>query len=305
MAKPGRLLEVLEYAAARSLLSFLGALPRTAAIAAGFGFARLWYTLNFSLRRTGERNLRLAFPEMSEREHSRILSGCFMNLGRTLGEFSHFERKCPESLRQMVVCEGLEHLERARNQGHGVVLFTGHLGVWDLTSFALSALGYPLDVVVRRIDNPKVDQLIEKTRTRFGNRAIDKRFAARPLLKTLLAGGTVGTLIDQNMLDNEGIFVDFFGTSASTTFLPAKLALRTGAAVIPVFAPWDEQHRRFVLKVDPPLNIQRTGDEKEDIRRMTSLMTSVIETYVRSYPDQWLWIHKRWRTRPAGQPDIY
>jgi KDO2-lipid IV(A) lauroyltransferase len=305
MAKPGRLLEVLEYAAARSLLSFLGALPRAAAIAVGFGFARLWYTLNFSLRRTGERNLQLAFPEMSEREHSRILSGCFMNLGRLLGEFSHFERKCPESLRQMVVCEGLEHLERARNQGHGVVLFTGHLGVWDLTSFALSALGYPLDVVVRRIDNPKVDQLIEKTRTRFGNRAIDKRFAARPLLKTLLAGGTVGILIDQNMLDNEGIFVDFFGTSASTTFLPAKLALRTGAAVIPVFAPWDEQHRRFVLKVDPPLNIQRTGDEKEDIRRMTSLMTSVIETYVRSYPDQWLWIHKRWRTRPAGQPDIY
>lgn len=305
MAKPGRIQGALEYAAVRSLLAVLGVLPRRTAIAVGLGMARIAYALTGRLRRTGERNLLLAFPEMSERERSRILRGCYKSMGRSLGEFSHFERACPQSLRQMIVCEGLENLDRARASGHGVVLFTGHLGVWDMASFALSAFGYPLDFLVRHIDNPKVDQLIEKTRTRFGNRAIDKRFAARPMLKTLHEGGMLGILIDQNMLENEGIFVDFLGTPASTTFLPAKLALRTGAAVLPVFAPWDEQRQCFVLKVDEPLQIQRTADEKEDVRMLTSLLTSVIESYVRRYPDQWLWIHKRWRTRPPGEPDIY
>ncbi len=305
MGKRGKVQTALEYGAARLILTGLGRLPRPFALKAGHAVARLAYGLSDRLRRTGFRNLELAFPEMSEGDRERILRGTFANLGRLLGEFSQLPRATPESLRQLIECEGLENLREAQARGRGVILFTGHLGAWELSSFALSAFGYPLSFLVRRIDNPRVETMIEKTRTRFGNRSIDKRAAMRPMLKTLRAGGTLGILVDLNTQPHEGIFVDFFGIPASTTSGLAALALRTGAAVLPVFVPWDESRRRFVLRIDPPLSITRTGDEGEDIRRLTSLFTSVVEDYVRRYPDQWLWIHKRWNTRPENEENLY
>jgi KDO2-lipid IV(A) lauroyltransferase len=127
----------------------------------------------------------------------------------------------------------------------------------------------------------------------------------RAALSTLREGGTLGALIDVNMLKPEGVFVDFFGTPASTSFALAKLALRTGAAAIPLFIPWDERRKRFVLQISPPLTIDQTGNEEEDTRRLTATWTKAIENKIREYPDQWLWIHKRWRTRPNGEPDFY
>ena len=295
----------MEYATARALLAGLGWLPRRLALATGRGIARVAYGLSDKLRRTGFRNLELAFPEMDERERTRILRGSFTNLGRLLGEFSQFPRATPEGLHRIVECRGLENLQAAQARGHGVILFTGHLGVWELSSFALSAFGYPLSFLVRRIDNPLVERMIEKTRTRFGNRSIDKRAAMRPMVRTLRAGGTLGILVDLNTQPHEGIFVDFFGIPASTASGLAALALRTGAEVLPVFAPWDEEQQRFVLYIDPPLAIPRTGDEKEDIRQLTSNFTSVVEKYVRRYPQQWLWIHKRWNTRPGNDANFY
>jgi KDO2-lipid IV(A) lauroyltransferase len=305
MGKHGKVQTALEYMAARSILTGLGLLPRPVAIALGRGIGRIAYTFGGRLRRTGERNLELALRDLSDDERARILRGCFQNLGRLLGEFSHLERATPESLRDRIECEGLENLEAARAAGRGVILFTGHLGAWELSSFALSAFGYPMSFLARRIDNPKVEQIVEKTRTRFGNRSIDKRSAARPTLRTLRAGGTVGILVDLNTHPHEAIFVDFFGIPASTTSGLATLALRTGAAVLPVFIPWDEKRQRFVLRVDPPLEIERTGDEAEDVRRLTALFTSIIESYVRRFPQQWLWIHRRWNTRPAGELNFY
>jgi KDO2-lipid IV(A) lauroyltransferase len=305
MGKHGKVQTALEYATARVLLKGLGWLPRPMAVATGRGVARIAYGLSDRLRRTGFRNLELAFPEMSERERARILRGCFTNLGRLLGEFSQFPTATPESLRQIIEPRGLENLRAAQARGRGVILFTGHLGAWELSSFALSAFGYPLSFLVRRIDNPFVEQMIEKTRTRFGNRSIDKRAAMRPMLRTLRAGGTLGTLVDLNTQPHEGIFVDFFGIPASTTSGIAALALRTEAAVLPVFVPWDEEQQRFVLYVDPPLTISRTGDEKDDIKELTSCFTSVVESYVRRYPKQWLWIHKRWNTRPEKDANFY
>lgn len=305
MGKQGKVQAALEYATATAILTSLGRMPRPLAVRAGRSLGHLAYTFGGRLRRTGVRNLELAFPEMSEYQRANILRGCFANLGRLLGEFSHFPHATPESLRHIVECVGLEHLEAERERGRGVILFTGHLGAWELSSFALSAFGYPVSFLVRRIDNPKVESLIEKTRVRFGNRSIDKRAAARPMLRTLHEGGTVGILVDLNTQAHEGIFVDFFGVPASTTIGLATLALRTEAAVLPVFVPWDEQRQRFVLYIDPPLHIHRTGDKQEDIRRLTSSFTSVIEDYVRRFPEQWLWIHKRWNTRPANEADIY
>ncbi len=305
MGKHGKVQSALEYATARVLLTGLGWLPRPLAVATGRGVARVAYGLSDRLRRTGFRNLELAFPEMNERERERILHGCFTNLGRLLGQFSHFPRATPESLRRIVECQGLENLEAAQARGRGVILFTGHLGAWELSSFALSAFGYPMSFLVRRIDNLHVEQMIENTRTRFGNRSIDKRAAMRPMLRTLRAGGTLGTLVDLNTQPHEGIFVDFFGIPASTTSGLAALALRTGAAVLPVFVPWDENKKRFILRVDSPLTIIPTGNQKEDIKQLTSLFTSVVENYVRKYPEQWLWIHKRWNTRPEKDANLY
>ena len=149
------------------------------------------------------------------------------------------------------------------------------------------------------------EALVDRARTRFGNRTIDKRSAAREILRILQGGGTLGILVDLNTQEREGIFVDFFGVKASTTFLVAKLALRTNSEVLPVFAPWNQAQQCFLLKIDEPLKIVRSGDEEEDVRRLTQALTSVVEKYVRRYPDQWLWIHRRWKTRPPGERGIY
>jgi KDO2-lipid IV(A) lauroyltransferase len=305
MGKRGKVQTALEYAAARVALGGLGWLPRSLAVGAGRGLGRVAYRIGGRLRRTGERNLELAFPEMSRRERARILRSCFQNLGRSLGEFSHFPRWTAESLSGVLEVEGLENLQAARELGRGVILFTGHLGAWELTSFALSALGFPLSFLVRRIDNLRIEALVERTRTRLGNRTIDKRAAVRPMLRTLHAGGTIGILVDLNTQPHEGVFVDFFGIPASTTAGISAIALRTKAPVLPVFAPWDEQRGRFVLYIDPPLTIETTGHEETDIVNLTARLTSTVEQYVRRFPEQWLWIHKRWNTRPAGEEEFY
>jgi len=295
----------LEYLIARSLLAFFAVLPLRLALSVGSALGRIGYYLSGRLQRTGLRNLELAFPELDAPRRQELLQGCFRNLGRLLGVFSHFGKSRPEALQALIKCQGLEHLDAAEKSGRGVILFTGHIGAWELSSFGLSLFGHPLSFLVRRIDNAKIEALIERSRTRQGNRTIDKRSAAREMLQLLQAGGTLGILVDLNTLDREGIFVDFFGRPASTTFVLAKLALRTGALVLPVFAPWDGPHGGVTLTIDEPLSFERTGDEAEDIRRLTQLFTSVVEKYVRQYSDQWLWIHRRWKTRPPGEPSLY
>jgi KDO2-lipid IV(A) lauroyltransferase len=305
MSKHSKARTFLEYAAARAVLGGLGLLPRSLAVTAGRAMGRLAYAFGGRLRRTGERNLELAFPALGPRERARILRGSFTSLGRLLGEFSQLSRITPEQLRDIVEVEGLEHYRAASAAGRGVIFFTGHLGAWELSCFAMSALGYPMSFLARRIDNERVDQMVEKIRTRFGNRLINKRAAARPILQTLRAGGTVGLLVDLNTQPHEGVFVDFFGRPASTTAGLARLARHSGAPVLPGFIPWEADRRRFVLHLHPPLAASWTDDESDDIRRFTARFTAVVEDYVRRYPDQWLWIHKRWHTRPPGEPDIY
>ncbi len=295
----------LEYLVAHGLLAVFGWLPLRVALFVGSRLGRCGYYFSGRLRRTGLRNLELAFPELDQAARGRLLRGCFENLGRLLGVFSKFSTADPKTLQSIIDCEGLEHLDAARAGGRGIILFTGHVGAWELSSFALSLFGYPLSFLVRRIDNPKIEALVDSRRERLGNRTIDKRSAAREMLQIMQEGGTLGILVDLNTLDREGIFVDFFGVPASTTFMLAKLAVRTDAAVLPVFAPWNKKRRRFLLKIDEPLSVQRSGDDEEDVRRLTQLFTGVVEKYVRRYPDQWLWIHRRWKTRPPGEPGIY
>ena len=290
---------------ARALLGVLGALPRPVAVAIGCGMGRLAYTLGRRLRHTGEINLELAFPQIDARQRSRILRGCFKSLGRLLGEFSQFPRATPESLRKIVEYDGLDNLLAAMARGRGVILLTSHLGAWELSSFAHSAFGYPHTFMVRRIDNPYLEQVVERRRTRFGNQSLDKKAAARKALRILREGGTIGILADLNTQPYEGVFVPFFGRLACTTTGIATLALRTGAAVVPAYMPWDESRKRYVIHFEAQLELVRTGDYKHDVEINTARFTAAIERQVRAYPDQWLWIHKRWQTRPTGEANLY
>jgi KDO2-lipid IV(A) lauroyltransferase len=307
MAKKGKAQEFLEYAAARSLLSGLGALPRPIAVGVGRALGRAAYAVARGLRRTGARNLELAFPDMNERERERILCGSFQSLGRQLGEVSQFPRATPERLRAVAEYdrEDVKLLNAARERGRGVIFLTSHLGAWEMLCFAHSALYEPLSFLVRPIDNPRIDRMVERLRTRFGNRPIDKKAAARTALRLLKQGGTLGVLADLNTQEREGVFVHFFGHLACTTAGIATLALRTDATVIPVCAPWDEQRKKFVFRGGPIIELVRTGDDRRDIEINTANFTAAIERHVRMFPDQWLWIHKRWKTRPEGEPDIY
>lgn len=311
MAKRGKFQTWLEYAAARSVLVILSALPVSWAMSVGRAMGRLAHSVAGELRRTGERNLALAFPEKSPQERRAILAACFRGMGRQLGLFSHFSNDSREQLLSLTEWKGLENLETAKASGNkengngAVILFTGHVGAWELSSFGLSMRGHPLSFLVRRLDNSKVEQMVELIRTRFGNQSVDKRGAARPMLNILRNGGTLGLLVDLNTLDDEAIFVDFFGVQAATTFLVAKLALRTDAVVLPMFAPWDEKLGKFVVHTLPPVSITPTGDEQEDVHRLTAALSKSVEDYIRLYPEQWLWIHKRWKTRPPGEEGIY
>ncbi len=307
MAKHGKFQTTLEYVLARSLISALGLLPRSAAVGLGRLFGRIAFSLPGNLRRTGERNLEIAFPESSQDERRRLLLGCFDSLGRLLGEFTQLRRATPETLRRLIEYDqvGLSHLREAERNKRGVIFLTGHIGAWELLSFGWSALEYPISFLVRPIDNELVEKMIERVRTRFGNRAIDKKSAARQSLRVLRQGGTLGILSDLNSHPHEGVFVPFFGELACTTAGIATLALKTDAVVIPTCAVWNKEKKRYFFHGDPPVELVRTGDHEKDVELNTAKFAAAMERMVRLYPDQWLWIHKRWKTRPPGEPELY
>jgi KDO2-lipid IV(A) lauroyltransferase len=307
MAKPGKLQTLIEYAAAKSALVTLGSLPAPAAYSSGRALAKLAFLVARELRRTGAINLRLAFPEKSDEERAQLLRETFDSLGRLLGFFSQFSSRSREKLKQLIEVRGLENLEAAKAvHGNRLILYTGHLGAWELTSFGLSLVNHPFTFLVRRLDNPRIEELVDGIRKKFGNETIDKLSAARSMLKILRSGETpLGLLPDLNTLDDEAIFVDFMGVPAATTFVVAKLAVRTKTPLVPVFAPWSEEKGKYLLIVEPLIPVETTGDEDEDVRQLTIKLTERIENQIRQYPGQWLWIHKRWKTRPPGEPPIY
>ncbi len=295
----------LEYAAAWPFIKILGLLPRPLSRAFAIGLAQIFYLLHFRLRQVGMRNLEMVFPEKSVAERSRILRGVFTSLGRQLAELCQFPRYTPENIDDVVVYDGLDNYERAYARGKGVLFLTAHFGGWELSAFAHSLHGHWLHIVMRPMDNEYLDRLLQGYRTMHGNKTVGKDDFVRGLLAAMKAGETVGILMDTNMTPPQGIFVDFFGIPACTASGLARIALRTDAAVVPGFTIWDATLRKYRLRFDPALQLVRTGRLEDDIAANTQLFTKVIEDYVRKYPDQWLWVHRRWKTRPEGQSPLY
>jgi len=295
----------VEYALAWPFIKALGVLPRPLARAFGIAIAWLVYALHFRLRQVGMRNLALAFPEKSRRERARILRGEFTSLGRQLAEVCHFPQYTRENVSQVVVYDGFENYERAFAQGKGVLFLTAHFGGWELSAFTHSLHGHWMHVVMRPMDNVYLDRIIRQYRTMHGNTTVDKDNFVRGLLAAMKAGEVVGILMDTNMTPPQGVFVDFFGIPACTASGLARIALRADAAVVPTFTIWDPVLRKYRLRFDPAVKLIRTGNDEADIVANTQVFTKIIEDYVRRYPEQWLWVHRRWKTRPEGQPRLY
>jgi len=289
----------LEYATALFVLKSLEWSPATVAHRLARGYARLLDLALPRLRRVAYRNLSLALPELDETRRAEVVNGVFRSIARLLVTVAKFPAIRRENLAQWIRCEGSEYFEQARRAGRGVLFATAHLGNWELSAYAHALLAAPMNVVVRPLDNPRIDALVERRRRLSGNRMIFKKDFARSILKALGANEAVGILVDQNSSPDAGVFVDFFGMKACAGTGFAKLAAHSGAAVIPGFALWSEEERRYVLRFYPP--VEMTGDAARD----TQAVESKLEEVIRQYPDQWLWIHRRWKTRPAGEPELY
>jgi KDO2-lipid IV(A) lauroyltransferase len=296
---------VAEYWLSLTIIRIFGAMPRAMAHRVAQILAGLGFHLAKRQRRAGLRNLQLAFPNLTSAEHEKILRGCFRNLGRLLVEFTHFPELNKTNVSNFVVHDGLENYLEGMRRGKGLIFMTAHFGSWELSSFAHAVYGYPLKFVVRPIDNPCVEELISRYRTLSHNVPIQRRSAARDILKALRKNEAVGILFDQNTTRSEGVFAEFFGLTCATTPSIALFALRTGAAVVPGFLIWDESLQKHRLRLDPPVELIETGDLEHDVLENTKHFNSILEGYIRKYPDQWLWIHRRWKTRPEGEPSIY
>ena len=297
--------ERLEYALVWPWIKLLGLLPRPVSRSIGIGIGLLIYHVHARLRAVGMRNLTLAFPEMPDAERRRIARGEFVSLGRQLAEVCLFPSYTRDNVSKIVAYDGLANYERAAARGKGVLFLTGHLGAWELSAFAHSLQGHPLWVVMRPLDNPYLNNLINRYRTMHGNRTVSKDDFVRGLLSAMRAGESVGILMDTNMTPPQGVFVPFFGVPACTASGLARIALRTDAAVVPGFTTWDDKAHKYTLHFDPALELIRTGDDQADIVANTALFTKVLEDHIRRNPDQWLWLHRRWKTRPEGELPLY
>jgi KDO2-lipid IV(A) lauroyltransferase len=298
----------LEYAVARTIVGFLGILPHRVALFVSTRIARLGYYLLGNLRKVGYRNLEIAMPELPQHEREKLVKGSFESLGRVLGEVSQFHKATPARLEHLIefhIDHLLELYAKVRHQGRGAIVVTGHIGNWELFVFAFAAIYEPMSYLARPIDNPLIEEMTVRIRSRFGNRPINKTNSVMVASKILREGGILGILADVNAHPKEGVFVPLFGVPACTSTGAALLAIRTNSVIVPMCAVWDREKNKYAAIHGEIIEPAMTGDRKSDVAETTARFTAEIEKFVRAYPDQWLWIHKRWKTRPPGEKSLY
>ena len=297
--------EWIAYAVVSSVVKLAGALPRSLACALAEGLARMLFAVTPKLRKTAEFNLKLAFPQWTDAQREATIRAMVRSLGWMTAEFARMPRYTRKNIEEIIVLDGHENFLEGQRRGKGVLFLTAHMGAWELSSYAHAVYGYPLHYMARPLDNARLDGLVNRYRGLSGNAPIFKNESARLMLRILKEAGTVGILADQNTMREEGAFVDFFGVPACTTTGIARVALHTGAAVVPGYAVWDESLKKYRLRFEPPLELVRTGDAERDIVENTQRFAKVTEEIIRKYPEQWVWVHARWKTRPQGEPPLY
>ena len=294
----------LEYMAVRALIALVRAMPERLVERCGTSLGLAFYFLDRAHRRVAEDNVRAAFPGRPDQERRKIVKSAFAHFGRLLFALLKFSTLTDDELLARVEFEGEERVRAAYAHGKGVLFVTGHFGFWELQAMVHALRLRPMAVLARALDNARLNDLLERIRTRTGNTVIYRQGTLRRAMRLLLAGESVGILIDQHIMSRDAIHVDFFGRPAATTSAVAALALRTGARVIPLFAlPLGNGRYKMIYEhaVEPP-----APDVEDQIHEFTQRCTDVLEMYVRRHPDLWLWMHRRWRegagaSAPAGK----
>jgi Kdo2-lipid IVA lauroyltransferase/acyltransferase len=292
----------LEHAAVLVVRGIVRPWPMSWVRGFGAGLGQLLYVFDRRHRAIALDNLRNAFPGRSETERRAIARGVFAHLGRLVLELLKIDGMRRETLLALVESEGDERVRDAYARGKGVLFFSGHFGYWEVFAIGHALRVAPMSLVVRPLDNPLLDLLLERVRQQTGNSMIPRQGGVRRILRELAANHGVGILIDQHLHGPDAIEVQFFGRPAATTSALAALALRTGAPVIPVFGlPLPGGRYRLVAEhaVQPP-----SADTPDAVREFTQRCTDVLEMYVRRYPDQWLWMHRRWRTESGSRDSV-
>jgi Kdo2-lipid IVA lauroyltransferase/acyltransferase len=284
----------VEYLTIRLLIAVIQVMPNSLVSSAGAVVGMIAYVADRNHRRIALENVAAAFPARTPRAHKRIIRGAFRHFGRLLFELLKFSTLSPDAMLKRVEFEGEERVRAAYAQGKGVLFVTGHFGYWELQAMVHALRLPPMAVIARALDNPALNGLLERMRTRTGNSVIYRRGTIRRAMRQLQAGESVGVLIDQHILGHDAIYVDFFNRPAATTSAVAALALRTGASVVPLFAlPLGGGRFRMIYEhpVEPP-----AATSEHPLREFTQRCTDVLEMYVRRNPELWLWMHRRWRT---------
>jgi len=271
-------------------------LPRRLALNLGIFLGDLYFRLARNDRERAYKQTRVSLGIHDNKKELILTRRCFRNLCKNLIEFARFPRLNSDNINKLVRFEGKEHIDNARRAGKGVIILTAHFGNWELLAASLSLSGYHLNAIARQIRSKTLDKLVKRYREVVGVVSIDRDKSVKAALKCLKRNELLGILADIDT-KTDGIFVDFFGRLAYTPYGPVAISLKTGAALIPAFIVRQNDDTHCVF-VEPPLNLFSSGDWETDIKVNTSRFTKIIENYIRRYPDQWIWMHKRWQTRP-------
>jgi KDO2-lipid IV(A) lauroyltransferase len=287
----------IEARAAAIVQALVRPLPRRWTLALGRMLGRLLADLDPRHVAIAAENLRQAFPLWDEARRLRTARAVYAHFGQTLVDILWMADQPRERLLSLIVEEGREHVDRARAAGRGVVYVSAHFGNWEFYALAFGWIGETVGLVARPLDNPALEARLTAFRTRSGNSVISKRRALQDVLRLLRQGAGVAILVDQNVQEQDGIFVEFFGRPAATTTVAAALAVKTGCALVPVHCE-ARPDGGYTFVYSRPVEWTTTGSREADIARLTQELTTEIESWVRARPEQWLWMHRRWKTQP-------
>jgi len=285
--------------------AILRALSLERAVRVGAALGPLAMALDRANRPIAMRNLTIAFPAMNEAGRLALLRDTYRNFGRMAAEWVHFYELSPGNIERYVTYAGREYWDDAirLSAGRGILVLTGHFGNFELVSMGHSLHGNRLAIVQRPNRNPIIDRAVDARRVRNGNLTVSRKGAGREVLRLLRQNWMVAVPLDLDV--RNGVFVDFFSLKAATSDALARVAIATHAPVLPAFMVRDGTSTRHRITLLPPIETVRGADRDEAVRTYTQQFTTIIENMIRRHPDHWNWIHRRWKTRPPGEPRFY